>query len=174
MPIRWQKSDLNDHLWNLVAACDISVGVAMKAVMDRMNRDHKKHWKSVTGLEHTNGFLQGPCSKRTRELLEWNGNWGWWQNYLQDNPPIHVQVFIVVSFLQVFLPEPCMASSPTHATFPDLIILVTFGMEYKFWNSSLCNLLHPPIISSPLDQNILLSILLSNTLSMCSSLNVRD
>jgi hypothetical protein len=70
MLIRWKKLDLNNHLWDLVAACDISVGIAMKAVMDRMKRDHKKHRESVTRLEHTNGFLQGPCAKGTREPLE--------------------------------------------------------------------------------------------------------
>jgi hypothetical protein len=34
--------------------------------------------------------------------------------------------------------------------------------------------LHPPVTSSLFGPNILLSILFSNTLSLCSSLNVRD
>jgi hypothetical protein len=50
MLIRWKELDLNNHLWDLVAARDISVGVAMKAVTDRMNRDHMRHQESVTGL----------------------------------------------------------------------------------------------------------------------------
>jgi hypothetical protein len=33
----------------------------------------------------------------------------------------------------------------------------------------LCNFLHSPVISCPLGPNILLSTLLSNTLSLCSS-----
>jgi hypothetical protein len=41
MLIRCQKLDLNSHLWGLVPAHGISVGVAMKAVMDRMNTYHK-------------------------------------------------------------------------------------------------------------------------------------
>jgi hypothetical protein len=31
-------------------ACCISIGVAKKAVKNWMNRNHKKHWESVTGL----------------------------------------------------------------------------------------------------------------------------
>jgi hypothetical protein len=38
----------------------------------------------------------------------------------------------------------------------------------------LCNFLHSPVTSSFLGSNILLSTLFSNTLSLCSSLNVRD
>jgi hypothetical protein len=41
-------------------------------------------------------------------------------------------------------------------------------------NSSLCGFLQPHIISCLWGQNILLSILFSNTLSLCSSFNVRD
>jgi hypothetical protein len=29
-----------------------------------------KYWKSITGLEHPTGFLQGPSAKGTRELLK--------------------------------------------------------------------------------------------------------
>jgi hypothetical protein len=45
---------------------------------------------------------------------------------------------------------------------------------YKFWSSWLCSFLQPPVTSSFFDPDILLSILYSNTLSICSSLNVRD
>jgi hypothetical protein len=38
----------------------------------------------------------------------------------------------------------------------------------------LCNFIHSPVASSLLGPNIPLSILFSNTLSLCSSLNVRD
>jgi hypothetical protein len=38
----------------------------------------------------------------------------------------------------------------------------------------LCSFLHSPVTSSVLGTNILLTILFSNTLSLCSSLNVRD
>jgi hypothetical protein len=58
-----------------------------------------------------------------------------------------------------------------------LLYLITrkiFGDEYRSLSSSLCSLLHSPVASSLLGLNILLSILFSNTLSLCSSLSVRD
>jgi hypothetical protein len=55
-----------------------------------------------------------------------------------------------------------------------LIILITLGEEYKLRSSSLCSFLRPPVTSSLFGPHILLSTLFSNTLSLCSSLNVRD
>jgi hypothetical protein len=46
--------------------------------------------------------------------------------------------------------------------------------EYKSRSSSLRNFLHSPVTSSLFGPNILLNTLFSNTLSLCSSLNVRD
>jgi hypothetical protein len=70
--------------------------------------------------------------------------------------------------------------SQKHATFPShrilfySIIPVIFGKEYKLRRSSLCSFLQPPFTSPRLGSNILLSTLFSNTLSLFSSLNVRD
>jgi hypothetical protein len=55
-----------------------------------------------------------------------------------------------------------------------LITRIKFGDEYRSLSSSLCSLLQSPVASSLLGPNILLSTLFSNTLSLCSSLSVRD
>jgi hypothetical protein len=55
-----------------------------------------------------------------------------------------------------------------------LITLTILGEEYKPCSSSLCSFLQPPVTSSLLGPNIFLSTLFSNTLNLCSSLDVRD
>jgi hypothetical protein len=65
------------------------------------------------------------------------------------------------------------ATCPAHLTLLDLTRIICSG-EYKLWSSPLCSFLHSPVTSSPLGPNILLSTLFSNTLNLCSSLNVTD
>ena len=71
-------------------------------------------------------------------------------------------------------------SSPIRATCPALLIHLDFitrtilGEEYKSFSSSLCSLLHSPVISSLLGPNILLNTMFSNTVSFLSSHNVSD
>ena len=48
------------------------------------------------------------------------------------------------------------------------------GEEYNACSSALCNFLHSPVILSLLGPNTFRSILFSNTLKLCSSINVRD
>jgi hypothetical protein len=58
--------------------CDISAGVAKKAVRDWTNRNNKKHWEPTTGLKQAKGFIQGPSARRTKDLLKLNRNQlGW-------------------------------------------------------------------------------------------------
>jgi hypothetical protein len=52
--------------------------------------------------------------------------------------------------------------------------LIIFCEGYKLWSSSFYTFLHPPLTLPLLDPNIILSTLLSNTVNLCSSLNVRD
>ena len=95
---------------------------------------------------------------------------------------IYAQVFQVVSCLQVSLTktlyEPLLA--PVHATCLASVILLylitrtMFGEQYRSLNSSLCSLLHFPVISSLLGSNGLPSTLFWSTLSLFSSLNVSD
>jgi hypothetical protein len=63
---------------------------------------------------------------------------------------------------------PCLPHSPW------LDLISGIWGEYKLWSSSLCNFLHSPVTSPLLGPNILLRTLFSNTLSLCSSLSVRD
>jgi hypothetical protein len=69
------------------------------------------------------------------------------------------------------LPYTCW--SHAHLTVPDLISHLLFSENYKSFSSSLYTSLHYPVASPFLGPNILLRTLLWNTLSMCSSFNVR-
>jgi hypothetical protein len=53
-------------------ACGISVGAAKKAIRDWTNRNHNKHWQSITGLKQVKGLIQGPSARRTKDLLNRN------------------------------------------------------------------------------------------------------
>ena len=68
---------------------------------------------------------------------------------------------------------PIRATCPAHFMLLDLISRKIFG-EYRSLSSSSCSFLYSPVTSSLLGLNILLSTLLSNTFSLCSSLNVSD
>jgi hypothetical protein len=64
---------------------------------------------------------------------------------------------------------------PSLSTSNNTVLRVTiFGKEYKLRISSLCSFLWPPVTSALIGPNILLSILLSEVLNLCSSLNVKD
>jgi len=70
--------------------------------------------------------------------------------------------------------SPIRATCPFHLILINFIICTIVGEEHSSLNSSLCSFLHSPVTSSLLGPNILLNTLFSNTLSLCSSDNVRD
>jgi hypothetical protein len=78
----------------------------------------------------------------------------------------------MVSFLPAFPkypiwapPHSCYMYRPSHPPWLD-------HCNYTWWSSSLCSFLQPPVTSSLYHLNILLSTLFSNTLILCSSINV--
>ena len=70
--------------------------------------------------------------------------------------------------------SPIRATCPAHLILLDLITQIVFGGEQRTLSSSLCSFLQSPVILPQLGPNILLSTLFSNSLSLCSSLNVSD
>jgi hypothetical protein len=53
-------------------ACGILIGVAKKAVRDWMSRKHQEYRESLTGLRQAKGLIQGPSTKRMKDLLRLN------------------------------------------------------------------------------------------------------
>lgn len=74
---------------------------------------------------------------------------------------------IAYKILFAFLISPKCAEYPAHLTFPDLITLMLFGNQRKFWSFLLCNFSHPFVTSDV--PNVLLSIILSNSTILFSS-----
>ena len=79
------------------------------------------------------------------------------------------RVGVPVEILKALLPSYILAKRPTHINLLDSIIVTILGERYKLWSSSLWGLLNSPF-SSLLGPNIRLGIVLSNTLSLHSSL----
>jgi hypothetical protein len=78
------------------------------------------------------------------------------------------------SYMHSSSPFVMRATCAAHIIPLDLITLIILGEVYKLWSSTLFSFLQPPITSVLFGPNILLTTLFSNTLSLCSSLNIRD
>ena len=72
------------------------------------------------------------------------------------------------------IPSHTRATCPAHLILLDFITRTILGEQCRSLSSSLCNFLHSHVTPSLLGPNILLNTLFSNTLSLCSSLNVSD
>jgi len=72
------------------------------------------------------------------------------------------------------MPPPIHSTCPSYHILLDFITRTIFVEQYRSLSSSLCSFLHSPVTSTLLGPNILLNTLFSNTLSLRSSLNVRD
>jgi hypothetical protein len=117
-------------------------------------------------------------------LRHWSLSWARWIQSIPHHPISLRYISILPSHLRPGLPSglfpsgfptqntKCIILRPMHATylvyyiFLDLMILNIFGGEYKLLSSSLCNFLHPSLISSLVGANILLNTLFSKTPSI--------
>jgi hypothetical protein len=84
--------------------------------------------------------------------------------------------FPTKSLYLLLLPPPPSprATCPAHLILLGFITQIIFGEEYSSLSSSLCSFPHSPVSPFLLDPNILLRTLISNTLSLRSSLNVSE
>jgi hypothetical protein len=75
-------------------------------------------------------------------------------------------------FCKHFLSVPAALYNPVFLILLDLCTQITFGEEYKLWNSSLCSFHHSPVTFSLLGTICFPQYPFSSTLNLCSSFNM--
>jgi hypothetical protein len=80
--------------------------------------------------------------------------------------------FLPITYTCSFFLLSCHMSSPPHP--PRLYNSNYTCQQHKSCGSLLCSFLNPPVTPSLFGPNILLNTLFWNTLSLCSSLNIRE
>ena len=86
----------------------------------------------------------------------------------------HICLGFPTNTLYTPLLSPICTTCPAHFILLDFITQTILGEKCRSLSSSLCSFLHPLVTSSLLSPNILLNTLFSNTLNLCSSLNISN
>lgn len=125
------------------------------------------HWVVLSPWETYSCWV----AHQSKKFSAFYGTW-MFLTYHPFQYPLSISVFLVVlSFGSSHQKLYSLLFSSMFAMFPDhllhdLIILIMFGEEYKFWSSSLCIFLQPLIILSIIGPNIIVTTQVSNTLSL--------
>ena len=121
--------------------------------------------QSLSWAEPTQFFVLIPISLRSILILSSHLHLGLPKGLFSVGFPVKI--------LKALLPSSILATWPAHLNLLVLITLTILAEQYKLWSALLWSLLHSPF-SSLLIPNIFLRILFSSTLSLNSSLNVRN
>ena len=127
--------------------------------------DGTRRIMELSWVEWTQFFVLMPISLRSILILPYRLCLGL--------PKVSFPIGLPVKILKAVLPFSILTASPVHINLLYPITVIILSERYKLWISSFWSLLYSPL-SFLLDPNIRLRILFSNTLSLHSSLNVRD
>ena len=121
---------------------------------------------SLTSASSVQSILSHPTSLRSILILSFHLNLGLPSGLFPSSFPTKI--------LHTPLFSPISVTCPNHLIVIDFITLTIFSEQYRSLSSSLCSFLYSLLTSSLLGPYILLNTLFSNTISLRSSLNVRN